>query len=70
MLANRLKKASEQGNMDGSIMMLVQEYFRNCILRSSVDEAISFVENYSIVVFKPYGSWWLFLYGLAMFECL
>ena len=56
MLANQLKKVSEQGNMNGSIMMLVQEYFGNCILRSSVDEVVSFMENYCIMVYKPYGS--------------
>jgi len=56
MPTNQLKKLSERGNMDESIMMLVQEYFGNCILRSSIDEVVSFMENYSIVVYKPYGS--------------
>jgi len=27
MLANQLKKVSEEGNMDRTVMMLVEEYF-------------------------------------------
>ena len=50
--ARKPAKENEQGNMDGSVMMLVQEYFGNCALRSSIDE--DFMEHCSIVVNKPY----------------
>lgn len=52
MLANRLKKVSDQGNMDGYVMMLVKEYFGSCTLRYSVDEVVNFMGSCSILVYK------------------
>jgi len=41
--------------MDGLVIMSVQEYLGNCTARSSADEAVNFMKNYCIVVYKPYG---------------
>ena len=56
--------------MDGSVMMLVEEYFGNWILKFLVSEVVNFKENCSIMMYKSYGGYQLFVYGLIMPECV
>jgi len=66
MLAHQLKKISEQGNLDRSVVMLVHEYFGNCVFRYLIVGVVNFMENCSILVCKPYDIWQLFVYDFGI----
>ena len=63
MLAKQLKRLMSKENLEGSVVILVHGSFKNCILRSSVDDVVNFMKYCSIMMCKPYGSEQLLVYG-------
>jgi len=54
MLANKLKRISEEGKSGWIISNTVYAYFEVVILNSFMDEDVNCMVNYLTVVYKPF----------------